>query len=99
MDERIPAIPDIPTLAQAGVPGCVSDTWQALTAPPQTPAAIVSKLNDAVNKALKDPAVLDRFNTLNLRPGGGTPAEMAAFVKAETQKWGDVIRAAGITPA
>ncbi len=98
MDERIPAIPDTPTLAQAGVPGCVSDTWQALSAPPQTPSAIVDKLNDAVNKALKDPAVIDRFNTLNLRPGGGTPAEMAAFVKAETQKWGDVIRAVGIAP-
>jgi len=99
MDERIPAIPNIPTLAEAGVPGCTSDTWQALTAPPNTPAAVVAKLNDAVNKALKDPAVLDRFAKLNLRPGGGTPSEMAAFVKAETKKWGDVIRAAGIEPS
>jgi tripartite-type tricarboxylate transporter receptor subunit TctC len=99
MDERIPAIPDIPTLAEAGVPGCVSDTWQGLSAPPQTPAAIVDKLNDAANRALKDPALLDRFSKLNLRPGGGTPAEAAAFIKAETQKWGEVIREAGITPA
>jgi tripartite-type tricarboxylate transporter receptor subunit TctC len=98
MNERIPAIPDIPTLAEAGVPGCVSDTWQALAAPPKTPAAIVDKLNDAANKAMKDPDLLARFQTLNLRPGGGTPAEMAAFLKEETKKWGDVIRAAGITP-
>src|SRR5580658_7764226 len=98
MNERIPAIPDVPTLAEAGVPGCTSDTWQALTAPPKTPAAIVTKLNDAANKAMKDPEVLDRFQKLNLRPGGGTPAEMAAFLKEETQKWGDVIRAAGIKP-
>jgi tripartite-type tricarboxylate transporter receptor subunit TctC len=98
MNERIPAIPDIPTLAEAGVPGCVSDTWQALAAPPKTPAAIVAKLNDAANKAMKDPDLLARFQTLNLRPGGGTPAEMAAFLKEETKKWGDVIRAAGIKP-
>jgi tripartite-type tricarboxylate transporter receptor subunit TctC len=98
MNERIPAIPDIPTLAEAGVPGCVSDTWQALAAPPKTPAAIVAKLNDAANKAMKDPELLARFQTLNLRPGGGTPAEMAAFLKEETKKWGDVIREAGIKP-
>jgi tripartite-type tricarboxylate transporter receptor subunit TctC len=98
MNERIPAIPDIPTLAEAGVPGCISDTWQALTAPPKTPAAVIAKLNDAVNKAMKDPGLLARYQTLNLRPGGGTPAEMTAFLKEETQKWGDVIREAGIKP-
>ncbi len=97
-EKRIPAIPDIPTLAEAGVPGCVSVTWQALTAPPKTPDAIVAKLNDALNKAMKDPELLDRFQKLNLRPGGGTPAETAAFLKEETQKWGDVIREAGIKP-
>jgi tripartite-type tricarboxylate transporter receptor subunit TctC len=98
MDERLPVIPDVPTLAEAGVPGCISDTWQALTAPPKTPAPIVAKLNDAANKAMKDPELLARFQTLNLRPGGGTPAEMATFLKEETKKWGDVIREAGIKP-
>jgi tripartite-type tricarboxylate transporter receptor subunit TctC len=98
MDERIAAIPNIPTLAEAGVPGCTSDTWQALSAPPKTPPAIVAKLNDAANKAMKDPQLLARFQQLNLRPGGGTPAETAAFLKQETQKWGDVIREAGIKP-
>jgi len=97
-DKRIPAIPDIPTLAEAGVPGCISVTWQALTAPPKTPDAVAAKLNDAVNHAMKDPELLDRFATLNLRPGGGTPTEMAAFLKEETKKWGDVIREAGIKP-
>jgi tripartite-type tricarboxylate transporter receptor subunit TctC len=98
MDERIPAIPDIPTLAEIGVPGCVSDTWQAMAAPPKTPTAIVAKLNDAVNKTMKDPELLDRFEKLNLRPGGGTLAATSAYIKSETQKWGDVIREAGITP-
>jgi tripartite-type tricarboxylate transporter receptor subunit TctC len=98
MNERIPAIPDVPTLAEVGVPGCVSDTWQALSAPPKTPPAIVGKLNDAVNKAMKDPELLDRFEKLNLRPGGGTLAETSAYIKEETQKWGAVIREAGIMP-
>jgi tripartite-type tricarboxylate transporter receptor subunit TctC len=98
MDERIPSIPDIPTLAEAGVPGCVSDTWQALTAPPKTPEAVLVKLNDAVNKAMKDPELLDRFQKLNLRPGGGTLAVTSDYLKSETKKWGDVIREAGIKP-
>ena len=98
MKERLAAIADIPTLEEAGVPGCISDTWQALSAPPKLPPAIVAKLNDAVNKALKDAELLDRFHKLNLRPGGGTLAQTSAYLKEETQKWGDVIRDAGIQP-
>jgi tripartite-type tricarboxylate transporter receptor subunit TctC len=80
------------------VPGCESDTWNALTAPPKTPPAIVAKLNDAANKAMKDPGLLDRYKQLSLTPGGGTPAAMSAFIAQETQRWGEVIRAAGIAP-
>jgi len=96
--EPVAAISDIPTLAEAGVPGCESDTWEALTAPPKTPAAIVAKLSDAANKAMKDPELLDRYQKLSASPGGGTPAEMSAFIKEETQRWGEVIHAAGIQP-
>ncbi|MFZ3352703.1 MAG: tripartite tricarboxylate transporter substrate binding protein [Xanthobacteraceae bacterium] len=96
--QRVPAIPDIPTLAEAGVAGCESDTWNAITAPPKTPAAIVAKLNDAANKALKAPVLLDRYKKLDAAPGGGTPAEMAAFIKQETERWSKVIQAAGIKP-
>jgi|SRR5579862_609634 tripartite-type tricarboxylate transporter receptor subunit TctC len=96
--ERVAALPDIPTLEQAGVSGCESDTWHALTAPPKTPDDIVAKLNGAANKALQDPDLLARFKQISVTPGGGTPAEMAAFVKEETQRWGDVIRDAGIKP-
>ena len=59
---------------------------------------MIAKLNDAVNKAMKDPELLDRYRALSLSPGGGTPAEMGAFMKAETQRWGEVIRTAGILP-
>jgi tripartite-type tricarboxylate transporter receptor subunit TctC len=96
--QRVAALPDIPTMAEAGVPGCESDTWNALTAPPQTPDAVIAKLNGAINAAMKGPELLDRYRKLNLQPGGGTPAEMSAFFKAETQRWGEVIRAAGIQP-
>jgi tripartite-type tricarboxylate transporter receptor subunit TctC len=95
---RVPSLPDIPTLEEAGVPGCDSDTWHALTAPPKTPANIVAKLNAAANKAMADPDLLATFAKLSISPGGGTPAEASAFIKAETQRWGDVIREAGIQP-
>jgi tripartite-type tricarboxylate transporter receptor subunit TctC len=96
--QRVAAVPNIPTLEEAGVRGCDSDTWEALTAPPKTPEAVVAKLNDAANKAMKDPELLDRYKALSLSPGGGTPSEMSAFLKTETRRWGEVIRAAGIQP-
>jgi tripartite-type tricarboxylate transporter receptor subunit TctC len=96
--ERVPALPDIPTLEEAGVPGCVSDTWHALSAPPKTPPDVALKLNLAANAALRDPELLKRFADLSVTPGGGTPADMAAFVRQETDRWGEVIRAAGIEP-
>src|SRR5580698_6359908 len=95
---RVPALPDIPTLEEAGVPGCDSDTWHALTAPPKTPADIVAKLNAAVSKAMQDPGLLETYAKLSISPGGGSPAEASAFIKQETQRWGDVIRSAGIQP-
>lgn len=95
---RVPAIPNIPTMEEAGIPGFDSDTWHALTAPPKTPDAIVVKLNAAANAAMHDPALLQRFHELSISPGGGSPAEVAAFIKSETVRWDDVIRAAGIRP-
>ena len=96
--DRVPALPDIPTLEELGVHGCISDTWHALTAPPKTPDAVVAKLNAAANTAMQDPTLLARYKALSISPGGGTPAEVGAFIKQETKRWGDVIRAAGIQP-
>src|SRR5580704_611099 len=96
--QRVAAIPDVPTMAEAGVSGCESDTWNALNAPPKTPAAIIAKLNDAANKAMRTPELVARYQQLNATPGGGTPAEIAAFIKEETQRWSAVIRSAGIQP-
>jgi len=96
--DRVPSLPDIPTLEEVGVHGCISDTWHALTAPPKTPPEIVAKLNAAANAAMRDPVLLERFKELSISAGGGTPAEIAAFVKEETERWGNVIREAGIKP-
>jgi tripartite-type tricarboxylate transporter receptor subunit TctC len=95
-DERVAAVPDVPTMAEAGVPGLRSNTWNALMAPPKTPAAITVKLNQAINEILKLPETADHLRGMNMIPVGGTPGEIRAFIAEETARWGDVIRAAGI---
>jgi tripartite-type tricarboxylate transporter receptor subunit TctC len=93
---RIANLPDIPTLNEVGVKGFESGTWNAIAAPPKTPRAIVDKLNMAINEVLKSPDVQDRLKKLNLHAAGGTPAHTAAFIKNETQVWGEVIKAAHV---
>jgi tripartite-type tricarboxylate transporter receptor subunit TctC len=89
-------LPDIPTLKEAGVKNFQSGTWNAIAAPPKTPAAIVAKLNKAVNDVLTSKDVQDKFAKLTLHAAGGTPTEAAAFIKKETQTWGDVIKEAHV---
>ncbi|MBM3527402.1 MAG: tripartite tricarboxylate transporter substrate binding protein [Alphaproteobacteria bacterium] len=95
-EKRISALPNIPTMAEAGVKDFVSDTWNAISAPPGTPAAIVNKLNAAINEVLKMPEVAEHFKKLNLEPGGGSPQDMAKVVKSDTDRWGAVIREAKV---
>jgi tripartite-type tricarboxylate transporter receptor subunit TctC len=95
-DERVAAVPEVPTMAEAGVPGLRSNTWNALMAPPKTPAAITAKLNWAINEILKSPETVDHLRGMNMIPVGGTPGEIRAFIAEETARWGDVILAAGI---
>jgi tripartite-type tricarboxylate transporter receptor subunit TctC len=97
-EKRLDSLPDIPTMVEAGVPNFVSDTWNALSAPPKTPSAIVNKINRAVNDIIAEPETKKQFETLNLLPAGGSPADMGRFVKAETQRWTEVIHRAGIQP-
>jgi tripartite-type tricarboxylate transporter receptor subunit TctC len=95
-DKRLDLMPEIPTLIETGVPGMISDTWNAISAPPKTPAAIVNKLNRAVNDVLAEDETRKRFRELNLTPAGGTPADMARLKREETERWTKVIRDAGI---
>ena len=94
--QRVAAVPEVPTMDEAGVKGFRSDTWNALAAPPKTPAAVVAKINAAMNEAFALPEVRAHLAKLSMQPAGGTPADMAEFLKNERQRWGDVIRAAGI---
>jgi tripartite-type tricarboxylate transporter receptor subunit TctC len=95
-DKRLDELPGIPDIAEAGVPDLRVDTWNAIAAPPRTPKPIIAKINAAMNEVFALPEIRARLATMSMTPAGGTPADMAAFVKAETKRWGDVIRAANI---
>jgi len=95
-EKRIPQLPDIPTMADIGVKGLISDTWNALSAPPDTPDAIVQKLNTALNEVMKEKVLIDRFEKMMLTPGGGSLKETRAFIEDDTKRWGEVIKEAGI---
>ncbi len=94
--QRVPELPDIPTMQEAGLAGFVSDTWNAISAPPKTPAPIVAKLNSAINEVLAAPETQAQMKLMHLQPVGGTPAQMAEIVKTDTRRWGDLIRAANV---
>lgn len=94
--KRAAAAPDIPTVAEAGVPGFEALSWFGLVAPAKTPAATVSRLAAETQRILKLPDVSERIVALGAQPVGGTPQEYAAFIKSEIQKWQKVIRSAGV---
>jgi tripartite-type tricarboxylate transporter receptor subunit TctC len=93
---RSAAFPDLPTIAEAGVPGYSAPTWSGVIAPAGLPRPIVDKLNAAINKAIQSPAFKDRFASIGDEPAGGTPEEFAATIASDSKKWGDVIKRAGI---
>jgi len=97
-DKRLVMLKDIPTMIELGLPGFISDTWNAISAPPKTPAPIIAKLNQAMNEAIKSDDMKKRFAELNLIPVGGTPEDMRKLIEEETRRWGEVIRQAGIQP-
>ncbi len=97
-DKRIDLMPEIPTMIELGVPDFISDTWNAISAPPKTPRPIIDRLNATINDVIKADAMKKRFAELNLLPVGGTPEEMRKLVEQETKRWGEVIRKAGIQP-
>jgi len=94
---RVASVPEVPTMEEAGVKGFRSDTWNALAAPPKTPAAIVAKLNGAINEVLQAPETAEHLRTMDMTPIGGMPHEIRAFIKEETARWGAVVRAAKIS--
>jgi tripartite-type tricarboxylate transporter receptor subunit TctC len=97
-EKRVDTIPDIPTLIEIGLPGFVSDTWNAISAPPKTPRPIIAKLNRTINDILNETETKARFRELNLMAAGGSPEDMAKLKKEETERWSKVIRDVGIVP-
>jgi tripartite-type tricarboxylate transporter receptor subunit TctC len=95
-DRRSPAFPDLPTIAEAGVPGYSAPTWSGVIAPAGVPRPIVDKLNAAINRAIQSAAFKEHFASIGDEPAGGTPEEFAALIASDSQKWGEVIRRAGI---
>ncbi|HZH52621.1 MAG TPA: tripartite tricarboxylate transporter substrate binding protein [Microvirga sp.] len=93
--QRSPAIPDKPTLAEAGLPGFEASSWFALFAPKDTPPAIVAKLNREVRKALESPDLQKRFAELGGEIKPMSPEELGAYVKSEHEKWAKVVKASG----
>jgi tripartite-type tricarboxylate transporter receptor subunit TctC len=95
-EKRIPAFPDIPTAAEAGVQDFIFTAWIGLFGPPGLPAEIVQKANGALNQALQDPQTRTRITDQGDEPGGGTPEQLGEMMRRDHQRWGEVVRANNI---
>ena len=95
--KRSPSAPDVPTIAEAGVPGYEVESWQAIFAPGKTPAAIIDKMNAGVVKALAEPALVKKLAVGAYSADASTPEELKNFLAADTAKWSGIIKSAGLT--
>jgi len=95
--KRVASLPDVPTIAESGLPDFEATTWFGLFAPAGTPPAVIDKINKAVNQALAKPAILERIDKMGAQATPMTPAEFRALQERDTQRWANVIRKAGIT--
>ncbi|MFN3438720.1 MAG: Bug family tripartite tricarboxylate transporter substrate binding protein [Acidovorax sp.] len=94
--KRVAALPDVPTLAEAGVPNTEVYAFQGILAPAGMPAAITARLNGDLNKALLNPAVVKRMTDFGMEPLPGTPEQFRAMARSESKRWGEIIKAAGV---
>jgi tripartite-type tricarboxylate transporter receptor subunit TctC len=94
--KRTPLLPDVPTVAETGLAGFEVLGWFAVLAPARTPQEVIRRLNNDINAALVKPAIVTRFAELGAEPLTGTPDQAAAFMRGEQEKWGKIIRDAGI---
>jgi tripartite-type tricarboxylate transporter receptor subunit TctC len=92
---RSPGFPELPTVAEAGVPGYDAPTWSGVVGPAGMPREIVMKLNTALNRVVTTPAFIQRFGVIGDEPAGGTPEEFGALISKELAKWADVIKRSG----
>ena len=93
---RMPELPDVPTMAESGLPDLRVVTWNGLVAPAGTPEAIVAKLNAAINDALRSSQIREALAKFGSEPLGGTPQEFASFVTSQSRQWSEIIRLADV---
>jgi tripartite-type tricarboxylate transporter receptor subunit TctC len=95
--QRFEGLPDVPTVAESGVPGFEGDSWQMIVAPTKTPPDVVARLNAAVGEIVSMPEVRQQMIKLGTAPGRKqTPAELREFINAETARWGKILTEAGV---
>jgi tripartite-type tricarboxylate transporter receptor subunit TctC len=94
-EQRMAVLPEVPTIAEAGVPGYVSSSWFGLVAPTGTPAPVVARVAEAAASALRQPDVVARFAAQGGELGGMGPEAFGGFILAEREKWTQVVRASG----
>jgi tripartite-type tricarboxylate transporter receptor subunit TctC len=95
--ERFRTAPDLPTIAESGLPGFDVSSWFAFFVPASTPPAIIRKIHADTTGVLAEPAIKSRMEHLGVAPASSTPAELAAHLKSEMDKWAPVIKQAGIS--
>jgi tripartite-type tricarboxylate transporter receptor subunit TctC len=93
---RSPLFPEMPTIAESGVPGYEANNWNGLVVPRKTPQAIVERLHREIAAVLRDPASAKRLTAQGLEPIGDTPAQFAQYLRQEAAKWGRLVKTAGI---
>ena len=94
--QRLPALPEVPTVAEAGLPGFEVTTWYGILAPAGTPRPIIARLNTELIKVMHSPEMKERLAGIGTDPVTSTPEEFAQYIQSEIAKWGDVIRKAGL---
>lgn len=93
--ERLPELPNVPTMAESGFPGFQAVAWGGVIAPKGTPPAIIKRMNSAIGEALKSPDVVRANATMSLRPLASTPQEFSAFIAKESAKWAELVQVSG----
>jgi tripartite-type tricarboxylate transporter receptor subunit TctC len=94
--KRVPSLPELPTLAEVGVPDTEVYAFQGILGPAKMPAAVVQRLNAELNKALAHPAVVKRMQDFGMEALPGTPEQFLAMSRAESKRWGAIIKSAGV---
>lgn len=97
-EQRFPLLPELPTISESGLPGFETSAWQGLVVPAQTPKAIIKRLNAEAVAVINQPAMRERMTQNGAAPVGSTPEALWIFARKQIEKWGKVIKAAGITP-